>query len=70
MKYTLVKRMNHKVSKSLDMLVSSLLLTTIEFYGIDVWMLKRVIAALQRQGRAELLAGTAPDDSDSGVKFF
>lgn len=42
----------------------------IEFHGIDVWMLKRAIAALQRQGKAELLPGTAPDDSDSGVKFF
>ncbi|XP_065888714.1 vacuolar protein-sorting-associated protein 25-like [Dysidea avara] len=41
-----------------------------EFHGIDIWMLKRVVAVLQRQGKAELIAGMAPDDSDSGVKFF
>lgn len=33
-------------------------------------MLKRAVAVLQRQGKAELIMGMAPDDSDSGVKFF
>ena len=70
MKSTLVKRMNHKVSKITEYLVSLYCANIIEFYGIDIWMLKRAIAALQRQGKAELLAGNAPDDSDSGVKFF
>ena len=41
-----------------------------EFGGIDVWMLKRAIAALQAKGKAELIRGVEPDDSDTGVKFF
>ena len=41
-----------------------------EFSGIDVWMLKRAIAALQAKGKAELIKGVEPDDSDTGVKFF
>lgn len=41
-----------------------------EFKGIDMWMLKRAIAVLQAKGKAELIRGVEPDDSDAGVKFF
>ena len=41
-----------------------------EFKGIDTWMLKRAIAVLQAKGKAELIRGVEPDDSDTGVKFF
>ena len=33
-------------------------------------MVKRAVQALARQGKAELIAGNNPDDSDAGVKFF
>ena len=33
-------------------------------------MLKKAIQALSKQGKAELMLGTSPDDSDAGVKFF
>ncbi|XP_064389411.1 vacuolar protein-sorting-associated protein 25-like [Halichondria panicea] len=41
-----------------------------EFYGMEVWMLKRAIQALSRLGKAELIPGDNPDGSDAGVKFF
>lgn len=41
-----------------------------EFYGIELWMLKKAIQALAKQGKAELIPGSSPDDSDAGVKFF
>ena len=33
-------------------------------------MLKKAIQALARQGKAELIPGSSPDDSDAGIKFF
>ena len=42
----------------------------VEFYGIELWMLKKAIQALAKQGKAELIPGSSPDDSDAGVKFF
>ena len=33
-------------------------------------MLKKAILALAREGKAELIQGSSPDDSDAGVKFF
>ena len=41
-----------------------------EFYGMELWMLKKAIEALAREGKAELIPGSSPDDSDAGVKFF
>ena len=41
-----------------------------EFYGMDLWMLKKSLRVLQVQGKAELMAGSQADDSDGGVKFF
>jgi ESCRT-II complex subunit VPS25 len=41
-----------------------------EFYGMETWLLKRSVASLQAKGKAEYIRGLAPDDSDSGVKFF
>ena len=47
-----------------------LLFETTEFYGIELWMLKKAIHALAKQGKAELIPGSSTDDSDVGVKFF
>ena len=33
-------------------------------------MLKKAVQALVREGKAELIPGVNPDDSDAGVKFF
>lgn len=33
-------------------------------------MLKRAIEALAREGKAEFIPGSNPDNSDAGVKFF
>ena len=33
-------------------------------------MIKKAIVALSREGKAEFISGTTPDDSDAGVKFF
>ena len=33
-------------------------------------MLKKSIQALAKEGKAELISGSSPDDSDAGVKFF
>jgi len=41
-----------------------------EFYGIELWMLRKAIEALGREGKAELIPGDNPDGSDAGVKFF
>ena len=41
-----------------------------EFYGIELWMLKKAIEALSREGKAELIPGENLDGSDAGVKFF
>ena len=41
-----------------------------EFCGIELWMLKKSIQALAKEGKAELIPGSSPDDSDAGVKFF
>ena len=41
-----------------------------EFYGMELWMLKKAIEALAKEGKAELIPGSSPDDSDAGVKFF
>ena len=60
--------MNHKVR--ILLFTVGYYYVVLEFHGIDIWMLKRAVAALQRQGKAELILGMAPDDSDSGVKFF
>ena len=43
---------------------------SLEFYGIEVWLLKKAISALASQGKAELIAGSSSDDSNIGVKFF
>ena len=42
----------------------------LEFYGIEIWLLKKAIQSLTKQGKAELIVGTSLDDSDTGVKFF
>ena len=36
----------------------------------DVWLLQHIIAALEGEGKAELMLGDSPDFSDAGVKFF
>ena len=41
-----------------------------EFYGIELWVLKRAIQSLAREGKAELIPGESADGSDAGVKFF
>ncbi|XP_062518764.1 vacuolar protein-sorting-associated protein 25-like [Corticium candelabrum] len=41
-----------------------------EFHGIELWLLNRALRVMEKQGKAELLAGSSPDGSDSGVKFF
>ncbi|XP_065183325.1 vacuolar protein-sorting-associated protein 25-like [Sycon ciliatum] len=41
-----------------------------EFFGMDLWMLKKSLRVLQTQGKAELMQGTQADDSDGGIKFF
>ena len=41
-----------------------------EFHDIELWMLKKAVEALAREGKAELIPGSSPDDSDAGVKFF
>ena len=33
-------------------------------------MVKRAIQALEREGKAEFIPGSNPDESDAGVKFF
>ena len=50
--------------------VLQLLISLAEFYGMETWLLKRSVASLQAKGKAEYIRGLAPDDSDSGVKFF
>lgn len=42
----------------------------LEFYGMEPWMMKKAIHALAREGKAEFIPGSNPDDSDAGVKFF
>ena len=37
---------------------------------MESWMLKKAIMALAKEGKAEYIPGSAPDDSDAGVKFF
>ena len=44
--------------------------TNQEFYGMEPWMVKKAIYSLARDGKAEYIPGTTPDDSDAGVKFF
>lgn len=41
-----------------------------EFYGMEPWMVKKAIYALAREGKAEFIPGSNPDDSDAGIKFF
>lgn len=41
-----------------------------EFYGVELWMLRKAIQALANEGKAELIPGANPDGSDAGVKFF
>ena len=41
-----------------------------EFHGMELWMLKRAVEALAREGKAEFIPGSNPDDSDAGIKFF
>lgn len=40
------------------------------FHTMDVWLLQHIIAALEGEGKAELMLGDSPDFSDAGVKFF
>lgn len=44
--------------------------TCLEFYEMEPWMVKKAIHALAREGKAEFIPGSNPDDSDAGVKFF
>ncbi len=37
---------------------------------MEPWMVKKAILALSREGKAEYISGSAPDDSDAGVKFL
>jgi len=42
-----------------------------EFYGIDVWMLKKSLSQLEAKGKAQMFeAPNATDESGLGVKFF
>ncbi|CAH3134108.1 unnamed protein product [Pocillopora meandrina] len=42
-----------------------------EFYGIDMWMLKKALGQLELKGKAQMFeAPDATDDSGQGVKFF
>ncbi|CAD5122704.1 DgyrCDS11112 [Dimorphilus gyrociliatus] len=36
-----------------------------EFYGLDVWLLKRALQCLEKEGKAEIF-----ESDDGGVKFF
>ena len=42
-----------------------------EFYGIDIWMLKKALSQLEAKGKAQMFeAPDATDESGLGVKFF
>ena len=42
-----------------------------EFYGIDMWMLKKALSQLEAKGKAQMFeAPDATDESGLGVKFF
>lgn len=42
-----------------------------EFYGIDMWMLKKALSQLEAKGKAQMFeAPDASDESGLGVKFF
>lgn len=42
-----------------------------EFYGIDMWMLKKALGQLETKGKAQMFeAPDATDESGLGVKFF
>ena len=42
-----------------------------EFYGIDMWMLKKALSQLEAKGKAQMFeAPDATDESGQGVKFF
>lgn len=41
-----------------------------EFHGIDLNVLHRALKLLEKQGKAEIISGSASDGSDAGVKFF
>ena len=43
---------------------------TSDFHGMELWMVLKAIAALSKEGKAELIPGSNPDNSDAGVKFF
>ena len=43
----------------------------LEFYGIDMWMLKKALSQLEAKGKAQMFeAPDASDESGLGVKFF
>ncbi|XP_065833969.1 vacuolar protein-sorting-associated protein 25-like [Oscarella lobularis] len=44
--------------------------TSQEFHGIDLNVLHRALKLLEKQGKAEIISGSASDGSDAGVKFF
>ena len=44
---------------------------SLEFYGIDMWMLKKALSQLEAKGKAQMFeAPDASDESGLGVKFF
>lgn len=49
----------------------SCFLFSLEFYGIDMWMLKKALSQLEAKGKAQMFeAPDASDESGLGVKFF
>lgn len=61
----------HEINTSFPRTHYSISIFSIEFHGIDTWMLKRALQTLEIKSKAQIFEGPTPgDDNGLGVKFF
>ena len=60
-----------RISSGLNKIIIDFFSFSLEFYGIDMWMLKKALSQLEAKGKAQMFeAPDASDESGLGVKFF
>lgn len=66
-----IRSLRHCRGSNINYILNYFFLFPQEFYGIDMWMLKKALGQLELKGKAQMFeAPDATDDSGQGVKFF
>lgn len=66
-----IRSLKHYRGSNINYILNYFFLFPQEFYGIDMWMLKKALGQLELKGKAQMFeAPDATDDSGQGVKFF